>query len=52
MSDFQEFPKCLYLDGDVSKAHAIVMDADAEAERVAEGYMPAKEPNKKPGKAK
>ena len=52
MSDFQEFPKCLYLDGDVLKEHVIVMDADAEAERAAEGYTPAKEPSKKTGKAK
>lgn len=52
MTDFQEFPKCLYLDGDVSKEHAIVMDANGEAERAAEGFMPAKDQSKKPSKGK
>jgi hypothetical protein len=45
MTEFQEFPKCLYLDGDTAKAHAIVMNADEEEVKAAEGYMPAKAPS-------
>jgi hypothetical protein len=37
MSDFQEYPKCLYLNGDVNVA-VVVFDADEEAEKHEEGY--------------
>jgi hypothetical protein len=44
MTEFQEFPKCLYMDGDTAKAHVIVMNAGEEEEKAADGYAPAKPP--------
>lgn len=44
MSEFQEFPKCLYEDGDTSKAFVIVMNEDEEAEKTDAGFAPAKPP--------
>jgi hypothetical protein len=45
MTEFQEFPKCIYLDGDPAKAYAVVMSADEEETKAAEGYAPAKTPD-------
>lgn len=39
---FQEFPKVVYLDGDVQAAYLVVFSAEEEA--AAEGYGPAKPP--------
>jgi len=45
MTEFQEFPKCIYVDGDPTKAYAVVMNADEEEAKAADGYMPAKTPD-------
>lgn len=48
---FQEFPKVIYLDGDVQAAYLIVNNAEEEA--AAEGYMPGKPPAEaEPAKSK
>lgn len=38
-----EYPKCLYLDGDVEKAYEIAADAAEEARLRADGYRNAYE---------
>lgn len=43
MEDFQEFPKCLYLNGDVLAEYVVVADAEEEAAKTELGYVPAGE---------
>lgn len=38
MDEFQEFPKCLYLGGDLEAAYVVVADAEAEAFQREQGY--------------
>lgn len=56
MDEFQEFPKCLYLGGDLEAAYVVVADAEAEALQRENGYavigesVKAEEPARKPGR--
>lgn len=44
---FKEFPKCLYLGGDVEASHVIVLSADDEVKARAEGFLNAHESEEK-----
>lgn len=39
MNEFQEFPKMLYKDGDITKKSVIVEDADQEAKATKKNYV-------------
>lgn len=44
---FAEYPKSLYLDGDIEREHVIVHSADDEQAKRAEGFRVAWEPEEK-----
>lgn len=48
MSDFQEFPKCLYMGNDILAAYVVVADEDAEFAANEAGY--GVDAEKKPSK--
>jgi hypothetical protein len=49
---FQEFPKCLFLHGDVTAEYVIVKDSAHEAEKRAEGFRGAQEKADEPKRAR
>jgi len=44
---FKEYPKCVYLGGNVESAYRVVFDADAEAQARTAGYLNANESQEK-----
>ena len=44
---FKEFPKCLFLAGDVASEYVVVFDADQESDKRKAGFSMANEPQEK-----
>lgn len=47
-----EFPKCLYLGGDVEAAYVVVFDAEQQAQKVEAGYLVLGEEKAEPAQDK